>query len=111
MKTNLKFKRPHPTAVESDNMARIRHAERMPQPEIFPSPDFGTWIAETGGSIAFSTYQSSRLFLIFAGDHGKVEAQERIVGSAMGLAINRHALWISNKERNRTPPVSAGAAD
>ena len=26
-------------------------------------------------------------------------AQERIVGSAMGLAINEHALWISNKEQ------------
>ncbi len=71
----------------------------MPKPEIYPSPEFGAWIAETGGSIAFSTYQSSRLFFIFAGACGEVEAQERIVGSAMGLSINQHALWISNKEQ------------
>ena len=71
----------------------------MPKPELFPSPGLGAWLKEVNGSLAFSTYQSARLFFLFAGDTGEMVAQERIVGSAMGLAINQNALWISNKEQ------------
>jgi len=80
-------------------MAAVRRAEQMMKPTLYPSPGLGAWLADMGGSLAFSTYQSGRIFFLSAGEGGDMVAQERIVGSAMGLAINEHALWISNKEQ------------
>ncbi len=80
-------------------MAAVQRAEQAPKPELHPSSGLGAWLKETSGSLAFSTYQSSRLFFLFADENGQTVAQERIVGSAMGLAINENALWISNKEQ------------
>lgn len=80
-------------------LAAIKAQEGAPRPTLLPSPGLGEWLRETGGSLAFSTYQSSRLFFLFADENAETVAQERIVGSAMGLAINERALWISNKEQ------------
>ena len=77
---------------EASGLAAVQRAEKMPKPELFPSPGLGAWLKEVNGSLAFSTYQSARLFFLFAGDTGEMVAQERIVGSAMGLAINQNAL-------------------
>ncbi len=80
-------------------IAALRQAERMSKPILYPSPGLGAWLAEMNGSLAFSTYQSGRLFLLGPGDDGKTVALERVVGSAMGLSIDSKALWISNKEQ------------
>lgn len=77
----------------------VIEAERMAKPDLLPSPGFGAWLAERGGSLAFTTYQSSRVFLISADGSGGITVQERIVGSAMGLAATPDSLWIANKEQ------------
>lgn len=84
---------------KSGGLAAVLEQERQPKPELNPSPGLGAWLNEVGGSLAFSTYQTSRLFFLFAEEDGQTVAQERIVGSAMGLAIDRRALWVSNKEQ------------
>lgn len=53
-----------------------------------PSRHFRSWLAATGGSIAFTTYQAGKLFLIGAGDDGKLAVFERTFPRAMGLAIS-----------------------
>lgn len=72
---------------------------KQPKPELRPSPDLGAWLHEQGGTLVFSTYQSSRIFFVSANAAGETIALERIVGSAMGMAVDRDKLWISNKEQ------------
>lgn len=86
-------------AERGGGLASVVEAERAPKPVLRPSPGLGAWLASIGGSLAFSTYQSSRLFLISPDEKGGIVAQERIVGSAMGLAVAPDALWIANKEQ------------
>ncbi|GAB4060929.1 TIGR03032 family protein [Uliginosibacterium sediminicola] len=69
------------------------------RPQLLPSPGLGEWLKAQGGSLVFSTYQSARVFFLSADDQGKTVAQERIVGSAMGLAVDHDKLWISNQQQ------------
>lgn len=69
------------------------------KPELIPSPGLARWLAASGGSLAFSTYQTGRLFFLGSNPDGSLYAQERVVGTAMGLAIDRDKLWIGNREQ------------
>lgn len=69
------------------------------KPSLYPSPGLGEWLNELGGSLVFTTYQSARIFLLSADAQGQTHALERIVGSAMGLAVDRDKLWVTNKEQ------------
>lgn len=69
------------------------------KPRLLPSPGLGNWLNELGGSLIFSTYQSARVFFLSGKENGETVALERIVGSAMGLAVDRDRLWITNKEQ------------
>lgn len=80
-------------------LATVTAQEKQQRPTLYPSPGLGQWLKEMGGSLLFSTYQSARVFFLFADDNAETVAQERIVGSAMGLAVDQNALWISNKEQ------------
>jgi uncharacterized protein (TIGR03032 family) len=77
----------------------VLEQEKQPKPQLLPSPGLGNWLREQGGSLVFSTYQSSRVFFLSANETGETVALDRIVGSAMGLAVDRDKLWISNKEQ------------
>ncbi len=90
-------------------MAGIRaQGGNLPKPTLNASPGFGAWLAEIGGSLAFTTYQSARLFFVFAGENGEMRAQERIVGSAMGLVVKRlrpgRATYVTTYARPRPGP-------
>lgn len=80
-------------------LAEIIAQEGLPKPKLLPSPGLGRWLQQVEGSLAFTTYQTARLFFLYGDEDGETVAQERIVGSAMGLAINKRALWVSNKEQ------------
>lgn len=85
--------------MAGSGLASVVRQERAEKPVLQPSPRLGAWLRECGGALAFSTYQTSRLFFLSAGDDDQTFAQERIVGSAMGLAVDSNSLWISNKEQ------------
>lgn len=85
--------------VSGVGLKSVAAQEKAAKPVLQPSPGLGMWLRERGGSLAFSTYQSSRLLFLFAGENDRTEAQERIVGSAMGLAIDQNAMWVANKEQ------------
>lgn len=69
------------------------------KPQLTPSPGLAAWLAASGGSLAFSTYQTGRLFFLGSHPDGSLYAQERVVGTAMGLAIDGDKLWVGNREQ------------
>lgn len=77
----------------------VLEQEKKPPVNLQPSPGFAAWLNSAGGSLVFSTYQSARVFFVSASPDNETIALERIVGSAMGLAVDRDKLWISNKEQ------------
>jgi uncharacterized protein (TIGR03032 family) len=52
------------------------------------SRHFPQWLASTGGSIAFTTYQAGKLFLIGLRDDGRLSVFERTFPRSMGIAIS-----------------------
>lgn len=83
--------------AEGKPTPELRQASGKPQ--LTPSPGLAEWLAASGGSLAFSTYQTGRLFFLGSHPDRTLYAQERVVGTAMGLAIDGEKLWIGNREQ------------
>lgn len=84
-------------------MQSVIAQEQAGKPTVYTSPGLGAWLRQQGGSLAFTTYQSGRLFLLSVGepreDGGDTFALERIMGTAMGLAVERDRLWVANQQQ------------
>ena len=52
------------------------------------SRHFPSWLATTGGSIAFTTYQAGKLFLLGSGPDGRLSVFERSFPRCMGIALS-----------------------
>lgn len=55
--------------------------------ELSASRHFARWLAESGGSIAFTTYQAGKLFLLGTRGDGQLAVFERTFPRAMGLGV------------------------
>jgi uncharacterized protein (TIGR03032 family) len=88
-----------PQSEESSLSAVRSQEQRAEKPTLNASPGLGNWLKQVGGSLAFTTYQSARLFLLFAGEDAQTLSQERIMGTAMGLAADEQGLWVSNQQQ------------
>jgi uncharacterized protein (TIGR03032 family) len=51
------------------------------------SRHFPEWLASTGGSLAFTTYQAGKLFLLGTGPDGRLSIFERSFPRCMGIAV------------------------
>ncbi|MEY2699527.1 MAG: hypothetical protein RIQ52_282 [Pseudomonadota bacterium] len=80
-------------------LQNVIHHEKQDKPTLNASPGLGAWLVEQGGSLAFTTYQSARIFFISGKEDGQTRAHERIMGTAMGLAVENDQLWISNQQQ------------
>lgn len=67
----------------------------VPQLDITASRLFVSWLAEQRASIAFTTYQVGKLFLIGLDEHGKLAVFNRSLARVMGLAVNGDSLWVA----------------
>src|SRR3954451_24334918 len=81
-------------------------AEAAASPAAHPvtlqhSSAFPDWLRETGMSLAITTYQTNRLFLVGAGEE-RLSAFERLLDRPMGIATDgaerfwlatRHQMW------------------
>jgi uncharacterized protein (TIGR03032 family) len=69
-----------------------------PKLELSGSRNFTSWLHEQGVSLAFTTYQSGKLFLIGMRPDGKLSVFERTFERCMGLAVSADAqtLWMSS---------------
>jgi uncharacterized protein (TIGR03032 family) len=71
-------------------------ADAEPKLEFLPSRQFPEWLAERRISLAFTTYQAGKLFLIGLQANGRLSIFERTFNRCMGLAGNGQTLWMSS---------------
>lgn len=67
-----------------------------PKLEITGSRLFGPWLAGAGASLAFTTYQAGKLFLIGLKPDGGLSVFERTFDRCMGLGVGSGRLWMSS---------------
>ena len=67
----------------------------QPQLEFMPSRQFPNWLGEQGLSLAFTTYQAGKLFLIGLQPNGRLSVFERTFNRCMGLWSNGQTLWMT----------------
>ena len=70
-------------------------AEDGPKLEILTSRQLTAWMAEQHLSLAFSTYQSGKLFLLGLQPDGRLAVFERTFNRAMGLCAHGRQLYLS----------------
>ena len=87
------------SGFDADGKSSPELRQAVGKPQLTPSPGLADWLATSGGSLVFSTYQTGRLFFLGSNPDGSLYAQERVVGTAMGLAIDQDKLWIGNREQ------------
>ena len=78
--------------VQNDN----QQAAEQPKFEINASRQFGAWLAEQKASLAFTTYQAGKVFLIGLSDEGRLSIFNRTFARCMGLSINPQTMWLSS---------------
>jgi len=69
-----------------------------PKLEIVGSRNFTAWLREQKASLAFTTYQTGKLFLLGVKPEGKLSVFERTFERCMGLTVSPDAktLWMSS---------------
>ena len=76
------------------------------------SRHFPSWLASTGGGLAFSTYQAGKLFLLGTKPDGKLSVFERTLARCMGIGVSadaRSLLVASEYQIVRFDNVMAGS--
>lgn len=71
-------------------------AAASPALEINSSRQFPEWLASQQASVAFTTYQAGKLFLIGLKADGKLSIFERTLPRCMGLAVAGNSLYVSS---------------
>jgi len=79
--------------MSADTATPVAEAARF---ELTTSRQFTTWLADTGLSIALSTYQSGKLILLGTGrEPGKLAIFERTLDRPMGIAVSGHRMAVA----------------
>jgi uncharacterized protein (TIGR03032 family) len=65
--------------------------------QVSCSPGFLDWLAGEGIGVAFTTYQTNRLFLVGRDAAGRLAAFERLLDRPMGLAATAQRLWLATR--------------
>src|SRR5262249_21987763 len=68
----------------------------QPWVEAHTSRDFTAWLAEQRISLAFTTYQAGKLFLVGRAPQGTVSVFERTFNRCMGLWADGQTLWMTS---------------
>src|SRR5215831_9098761 len=66
-----------------------------PWVQVTGSPRLASWLAEHRVSLAFTTYQTGKLFLLGRHPEGRLAVFERTFNRAMGLWADGQTLWLS----------------
>jgi uncharacterized protein (TIGR03032 family) len=67
-----------------------------PQFDLIGSASFAEWLAGQDLSIAFTTYQAGKLFLVGAQPGGRLSVFERTFDHCMGLGVGQRRFWMSS---------------
>jgi uncharacterized protein (TIGR03032 family) len=79
----------------SDEPSLLNPQSSTPWVEVTGSPRFPNWLAEQHVSLAFTTYQTGKLFLLGLHPEGRLAVFERTFNRAMGLWADGQTLWLS----------------
>lgn len=71
-------------------------AKQQAQLELTGSRQFTSWLAEQQLSLAFTTYQAGKLFLIGLQNDGQLSVFERTFNRCMGMAVSGNSLYMSS---------------
>jgi uncharacterized protein (TIGR03032 family) len=63
--------------------------------EVTGSPHLWSWLSAQNVSLAFTTYQTGKLFLLGRNPDGRLAVFERTFNRAMGLCADGQTLWLS----------------
>ncbi len=66
-----------------------------PWVQLTGSPRLWNWLADQHVSLAFTTYQTGKLFLLGRHPEGRLAVFERTFNRAMGLWADGQTLWLS----------------
>ena len=67
-----------------------------PSFQVLGSRHFPDWLAQQRLSLAFSTYQSGKLFLLGLGEQNRLSIFERTFNRCMGLWSDTETLWLAS---------------
>jgi uncharacterized protein (TIGR03032 family) len=81
----------------SDATSSKNTDESEPWVEVTGSPHLPSWLAEQHVSLAFTTYQTGKLFLLGLHPEGRLAVFERTFNRAMGLWADGQTLWLSTQ--------------
>jgi uncharacterized protein (TIGR03032 family) len=90
-------------AMTDTPLTDIEPAAEVPAPAADPAPillgsqNFPAWLAAENVSLAFTTYQAGRLFMIGRKPDGAMRAHERLIDHCQGLWTNGQTVWTSAK--------------
>lgn len=76
--------------------ATEKSPSQEPKLEISGSRQFTAWLAEQKASLAFTTYQAGKLFLIGLQQDGRLSVFERTFERSMGLAAHADSLYLAS---------------
>lgn len=68
---------------------------QTPPLELYSSASFPNWLEAMGVTIAFSTYQAGRLYLLGLNEEGRLWAHERFFEKCQGVWTDGNAIWLS----------------
>jgi uncharacterized protein (TIGR03032 family) len=80
----------------SNNVDPSGAVTEEPWLEVFSSRGFPGWLAEQRVSLAFSTYQTAKLFFLGLQADGRLAIFERTFNRCMGLWADDQTLWMSS---------------
>ena len=70
--------------------------QQQPQLEISVSRLFTQWLSDQNISLAFTTYQVGKLFMLGLNPDGKLHVTERTFNRCMGLGNKGNTIWMSS---------------
>lgn len=75
----------------------MSETQTPPQLEFSPSRLFPAWLANTGSSLAFTTYQAGKIFFIGSDtENNRLSIFERTFNRSMGLGVGDRKLWLAS---------------
>lgn len=74
----------------------MRPDTTKPAFEILSSRHFASWLAQQNASVAFTTYQVGKVFMLGINPDGKMHLTERTFPRCMGLGGTPQTLWMSS---------------
>lgn len=78
------------------DMTADKPGNETPRFEISTSRQFTSWMADQQVSLAFTTYQAGKVFLLGLQPDGKLDVFNRTFSRCMGLCITSDNLWLSS---------------